>query len=81
MLLANKYVVSDEKSIPEGTVLKKCKYCGRSFAIPSSEADQVSDCCDDDGCRKEAEKEAAAEAAALMKNGDAADTIKTALGN
>lgn len=81
MLIPSKYVLEDGKDAPEGTVLKKCKYCGRSFGVPVSEADSVTECCDDEECKKAADKEAAAQAAALMKSSDAADTVKTALGN
>ncbi len=84
MLMPNEYYLEEGKDAPEGTVVKKCSICGRAFALPADVAEKVGEIqvCDADECRETYEKQAAAEAAALMKpNNETAETIKTALGN
>lgn len=86
MLIPNQYLLEEGKDAPEGTVVKKCRICGKQFALPEDVAKQVgdTDICDADSCKEVADKEAAEAAHALMKSGVAAETeavIKTALGN
>lgn len=83
MLIPNEYYLEPGKDAPEGAVVKKCSICGRAFALPADVADKVSDVqvCDAPECKETYEKQVAAESAALMKSNDAAQTIKTALGN
>lgn len=83
MLIPSNYVIEEGKEAPEGSVTKKCKFCGKSFALPKDIADQVSDSCDSDECKTALEKEAVEQAHALMKapaSAEAEKSITTALG-
>lgn len=83
MLLAEKYVLKDGDTQPEGTVLYKCKYCSRQFAVPKEEADanKIAEVCEQDSCKEMYDKEIAALTASLMKNPtEAQDAINKALG-
>lgn len=82
--IPSNYAVKEGSEAPVGSVIKTCKFCKGTFAIPSEEASKYekSNVCDCDECKEAHEKEIAAAAAALMKPPtDAAETIKTALGN
>lgn len=84
MLIPSKYAIESGKETPEGTVSMKCSICQKQFTIPAEEAAKdfslmKSHVCED--CGKEADKIAAVESVNEMKSNDAADTVKTALGN
>ena len=82
MFIPKEYYLEDGKDQPEGTVIKTCRYCNSRFAVPNDKADNYSDVCDCDECKEKADKDAANASAALMKpKTDAADTVKTALGD
>lgn len=80
MLIPSSYELKDGATAPENTTVKECKYCHTKFAIPNAEAGNYkSDVCE--GCKDALDKDVAAASAALMKSQtDAADTIGKALG-
>ena len=85
MLIPSNYVIEEGKEAPEGTVVKKCRICGKQFALPEDVAKQVgdTDICDSDSCKEAAEKEAAEQTHALMKadvSSEVDKTIATAIG-
>lgn len=82
-LIPEKYLLEEGKEQPEGTVVHKCKYCGRSFAVPKeeSEAGKMAEVCDNDKCKELHDKEIGALTSALMKNpSEAKEAIEKALG-
>lgn len=84
MLIPSKYVIENGKETPEGTVKMKCSICQKEFAIPAAEAAKdfslmKSHVCEN--CGNEADKITAVESVNEMKSNDAADIVKTALGN
>lgn len=86
MLIPTKYQIKDESSIEPGSVEVVCKYCGAKFAVPPSEITEdlmAATCCEDPGCIEKMNAEAAAGAAASLKQSasdTAAATVATALG-
>lgn len=83
MLIPSEYVLEEGKEAPEGTVVKKCEICGKSYALPKDVAEKVGETnvCNSESCKETYDKKMAEAAAALMKPPtDAADTISKALG-
>lgn len=83
MLIPSNHVIENGQSAPEGMVAVRCSTCQRQFAIPSEELKNFSlmkeNLCED--CGKEADKAAVVESAVSLKSGDAAEVVKTALGD
>lgn len=83
MLIPKEYYLEPGKDAPEGTTVLKCSICGNAYAVPTDIAIKVGEAqiCDCEECKEAAEKQAAAEAQALMKPADDTQkTIDTALG-
>lgn len=82
--IPSSYAVKEGSEAPVGSVIKTCKFCNGTFAIPAEEAAKYekSNVCDNDACKEAHNKEITAAVAALMKPPtDAAEAIKTALGD
>lgn len=80
------YAIEEGKEKPEGTVIQKCKICGRSFAVPGDVASQLlydgTGACED--CKDVYEKQEAEKAAVELKadmNSQTSEEINKALGN
>lgn len=69
MYIPKEYHIDDGATAPEGTTVLKCSICGEAFAVPAEIAEKVSaiQVCDCDACKEAFEKQAAAEAHALMQ--------------
>ena len=74
MIIPSKFLIAEGTDAPAGTVVVKCKKCGRQFAIPADDANQPEDACCEDCIAAESINEMKSE------NNDASDTISAALG-
>lgn len=83
MLIPSKYEIEDGKEAPAGSVVLTCDTCKKRFAIPTEEAAKEYSLMKSYACEKcgeIADKIAKVESETEMKVSDAADTVKTALG-
>lgn len=72
MLIPSKYVLEEGKDAPEGTTEATCKFCKRTFAVPTDEiknGQSLAQVCDDPACQEANDKEVAAQVQALMNMG------------
>lgn len=84
MFIPSNYLLEEGKEAPEGTVIKKCRFCNNSFAVPVNEVEKVNDVCDNESCKEAFDKETAEAVHSLMKapgSTEAAEAVKTAIGN
>ncbi len=82
--IPSKYLVEEGKEAPEGTVEKKCRICGSTFAVPSGSELLVGDSDVCEGCKEVYEKQQAENALVDAKsdiNAKTAEEVNKALGN
>lgn len=83
MLIPSEYLLEEGKEIPEGSVIKKCRFCNNTYTVPNDIASKVIDVCDKDICKDLLDKEIGEAVHALMnpnKIESASDIINRALG-
>lgn len=87
MLIPKEYLLEEGKDAPEGTIIKKCRFCNCTYVLPAEilgTNKKINDVCDKPECKSALDKEIGNAVHLLMKAStiaDASDVIKKALGN
>ena len=78
MFISNDYLLEEGKEIPDGTLVRKCRICNKSYSIPIELTEKFSDVCDDEKCKSIYNKEVIDAIHSLMQSNK---IIEKALGS